>query len=204
MNMPPPPNVYQQPQFQQPKSDINKYIWLGVGGCLCIVLMGVGLIAAFMMPQLNRGREGLALGGCLQNMRALGMSLSMYEQNNNDMLPPADHWMDGISSTLSLSSLPTSSKQLDSYGLLRCPEIAQLQDRTKFGYAFLDGLNSGESSIADRNLTPVIFDSTLLDWNAHGPLSTQPIPPRHSQNHFLFADGHVTSESSSVSFGSTN
>ncbi len=61
---------------------------------MLIVTAIIGLLAAFLMPALNRGRDGAKMLSCQNRLRNIGISLHMYA-NDHDSLLPATAQVDG-------------------------------------------------------------------------------------------------------------
>jgi prepilin-type processing-associated H-X9-DG protein len=76
--------------------------------------------------------------------------------------------------------------------LFQCVGIFPKHRRVdNFGYAFCDTLKGSRNSLGDLANQPEIFDSSRLEWNAHGGLELLPELSRHMGNNIVFADGHL-------------
>ena len=95
------------------------------------------------------------------------------------VLPSTDKWMDSL--------IPYTK----STSMFVCPVVP----KGEYGYAFEDSLNRKKTmDIGSPNLTPMIFESTDTNYNAHGTLMYLfPDPPRHIGNSVGYADGHAKS-----------
>ncbi len=54
---------------------------------MLIVTAIIGLLAAFLMPALNRGRDSAKMLSCQNRLRNIGISLHMYANNHDSLLP---------------------------------------------------------------------------------------------------------------------
>ena len=55
---------------------------------LLVVISIIALLLSIMMPALNMAREQAKTTVCAVNQRSMGLSLRMYEDNNDQKLPP--------------------------------------------------------------------------------------------------------------------
>jgi prepilin-type processing-associated H-X9-DG protein len=120
------------------------------------------------------------VGGCPDNLKKLYTAARLYADSWDDMLPPADVWMDRISEYVGDASA------------LRCPSVAKGTEK-QYGYAMNSAL-SGKviSGLGKQATTPLFYDSSSLGRNASDPVSSLPKPGRHGgRNNAVYLDGHV-------------
>src|SRR5581483_5551891 len=54
---------------------------------LLVVIAIIGLLAALLLPALNRAKEHSKAAACLSNLRQWGLATQMFAVENNDFLP---------------------------------------------------------------------------------------------------------------------
>lgn len=54
---------------------------------LLVVMAIIGLVAALMLPALNRAKESGRRTACLSNLRQVNISIRLYAEDNSDSLP---------------------------------------------------------------------------------------------------------------------
>jgi prepilin-type processing-associated H-X9-DG protein len=113
---------------------------------------------------------------CLSNVKNISLALQMYVADNDDRLPPADGWGDGL------------YEYVKNREVFNCPHAAGPEGSHAYN-ASLDGV--ALAALADPGQTIVVFESDS-GWNAVGGPELLPDIPRHSGgDHYGFADGHV-------------
>lgn len=119
-------------------------------------------------------------GGCPDNLRKLYTASRLYADSWDDMLPPADVWMDRISEYVGDDSA------------MRCPAVGDAASG-KHGYAMNRDMGSTAAGEAARpETTPLHYDSATLDRNANDAFTSLPRPGRHNgKNNAVYLDGHV-------------
>ncbi len=158
--------------------------WLRVAGlslALAAIVSGMGAASGFkiVLPEVRRWlgpRESQCRPpDCRKHLRQLAMGLIQYQQEYDDLLPPAVAWSDVTFPFIKNSQV------------FKCPAAQSLSN----GYAFnqvLDGVPVDH--IADPAGTVVVFDSRANRWNATDPLSSW--SARHNGRATVaFADGSV-------------
>jgi hypothetical protein len=104
-------------------------------------------------------------GDSVANLKAIHTALLLY-QDSEGALPVASGWMDAAWSRLQTADMDEdeAKKKLKSDGITSAEQ---------FGYAFNDAA-SGKYSKDLPDSTILVYDSTNLNWNAHG----KPTPPK--------------------------
>ncbi len=122
-------------------------------------------------------------GGCPENLKKLYTAARLYADSWDDMLPPADVWMDRL------------SEYVGDENAMACPAVGDAK-AGKHGYAMNRALGSkaiGEASNPQE--TPLYYDSSTLERNANDDVSSLPSPGRHGgKNNSVYLDGHVTGQ----------
>src|SRR5437667_3363596 len=74
---------------------------------LLVVIAIIGILAAMLLPSLGRAKEAARRISCLNNMRQLGMSESMYADENDGQYTPrmAPFWPDRLRSYFTATNL---------------------------------------------------------------------------------------------------
>ncbi|MBX3120179.1 MAG: hypothetical protein KF784_14030 [Fimbriimonadaceae bacterium] len=145
--------------------------------CLCIVA-----VPALLAPVFMTARESALRNGAMGNGKRIITGLQIYSLDNNDLLPPGDTWMDASSSFVGR----------DSY--FRSPAVGRRGSST-FGFALREEFaGTALPKIKEPEKEPLVFDSTILLWNAVAGLDTLPKPGRYSKegarlNIIVYADG---------------
>lgn len=162
-----------QPEPKRSNKTVTLVLALAIGGlCLC----SCPIIAAIVFPVFAQAREKARQTACLANLKQIGLAAQMYLQDYDNHFPPANRWGDA----------------LDIYRkdrtLFRCPSVPE----GKYGYAMNSKLSRWSvAQFAQLEQTPLAYDSTNLEWNAHDAVSSLPNPPRHGGevNNVAYADG---------------
>jgi len=147
------------------------------------MLLGFGVavvIAAILFPIFAQAKMGSGdRGRCLNRVRTVIRDLKLYADDNDDALPAASEWMDKI-----VNLDPFIDPNLHDRSTLPAAD---------YGYAYRDKASGiTESSIATPKIFALVFDSTMLQRNAHSEPTTLPKPGRHyGRNTIGFLDGHT-------------
>src|SRR5438552_16880312 len=54
---------------------------------LLVVIAIIAILAALLLPALNRAKEKANRTACINNLRNLGLAMAMYIHDNNDAMP---------------------------------------------------------------------------------------------------------------------
>ncbi len=60
-----------------------------LAGCLLLLLVFGGMLAAILFPVFQRAREASRRASCIQNMRGVYLACQAYACDNEDRFPPA-------------------------------------------------------------------------------------------------------------------
>lgn len=130
--------------------------------CLCL---GVPLAILYFIfvGSMNESKKVTGLAG----MKAAAASILMYSLDHNGYFPPADRWMD--------AAQPFANSE----GAFHSP-VASNGNKNVYGIAFRTDLGSKQMS-PEQSAEPwaMVFDSTLMQRNAHSGLETLPTPGRY-------------------------
>jgi prepilin-type N-terminal cleavage/methylation domain-containing protein/prepilin-type processing-associated H-X9-DG protein len=155
---------------------------------LLVVIGIISVLAALLMPAVNRATESGRGTACLSNLRQIGVALQLYVQENDNRMP-----LMRDRSLTTTNDLPAPdqvlSNQLGSVKVLRCPsDRQQLFETTGCSYSWnslLNGKSADQLSVFglsfDPHQIPLMFDKEKFHA-ARGE--------KKGQN-FLYADGHI-------------
>ena len=91
---------------------------------LLVVVAIIAILVAILVPSLSRARQQAYRVKCAANLKALGMGLMYYADDNNDYMPdmrgaagPPGYWAEQIGRYVKIKRSKVGSRN----GLLRCP-----------------------------------------------------------------------------------
>ena len=126
---------------------------------------------------------------CHQNLEMLSVSLAMYAQEHDGLLPPAERWSDCLDAWS--RSYPLEYSAPVNPLLFVCPEAPGLRS----GYAFnraLGGLSMGDIRKTPHPERTVMLFESDLGWNGTGGPESLVKTPRHrGRDVFAYAVGEL-------------
>ncbi len=145
---------------------------------LLVVIAIIGILAALLMPVLNKGKGAAQAVACISNLRQTGIALNVYVQDNRDRLPICAGYLPSQMSNLppittTLFSSPKTNK------LFHCPADQKYFARELTSYEWNFWLNDAPYLAPDwatifTNEARVIV-STLFGGRSETPSWATPI-----------------------------
>ena len=132
---------------------------------LLVVMSVIAILASFLVPALGRSREQARRTNCLNNLKQIGLAVSMYRLDNNDAYPT------------SLNDLYAAdgSKYIDNIDVFVCPSS---------GNGTPANPAAGDYAYTGNFLTPNALSIALV-------AEDKATATHRSGKNALFADGHV-------------
>jgi prepilin-type N-terminal cleavage/methylation domain-containing protein/prepilin-type processing-associated H-X9-DG protein len=172
--------------------------WSGTTGLaftlieLLVVIAIISLLAALLLPVLNRAKESGRSTVCISNLHQIGIALQIYVDGNNNRLPVMRDRATGtnLPATNSLPAVDAVLKsELGNLNVLRCPsDRAEIFEQTGSSYSWnslLNGQNADKLVVLglnfDPHAIPVFYDKEGFHA-ARGPGKAV---------NYLYADGHI-------------
>lgn len=161
---------------------------------LLVVIAILALLAALLLPAVNRAKEAGKSTACISNLRQIGIALQVYVDGNNNRLPiMRDRLALVDTNEPPTNSLPGPEKvlaaELGNPNVLRCPsDTANVFGQTGSSYAWnslLNGQRADDLTVLglhfDPHAIPVFFDKEdFHKGRGHG-----------REVNYLYADGHI-------------
>jgi prepilin-type N-terminal cleavage/methylation domain-containing protein len=96
---------------------------------LLVVIAIIAILAAILFPVFAQARESARKASCLSNFRQIGLGVSMYLQNHDELFPLAGYLAgDGTV----CGNFETILPYLKNNGIIRCPSAPKEQDWEAF------------------------------------------------------------------------
>ncbi len=144
-----------------------------IGGVVAFGCCGVIALSAILFPVFMKSKETAKSTSTLNNLKLIGLGLSLYTQDYDDKLPPAATWMDSAR-----THIPDSTA-------FRAPRGEQVDQQ--IGYVFNNALDMRTiTTLADQSRTPLIFEGDAPLPNTTGSLES--LVDRNGNAHILLSD----------------
>lgn len=178
---------------------------------LLVVVAIIAILAAMLLPALNKAREKARSAVCMNNLKQIGIALLMYVEDYDGYLPTArvgmtsNTWFSLISRITYIWIGYTSwypKTPAIPFNFWRCPS-AEKRKETYDWYPFYKVSYTWNNSANYRKVNrcpnaskaPVIYDGKSLygtGYYGYSDLRTYAAPKRHLEGmNLLFLDGHV-------------
>ncbi len=143
-----------------------------------VIIVILTVLIALLLPAFSTSHTPSYRARCQANLRQLSVALLMYAFDNEDQLPPAGAWADGISPFLLRSTV---------WDCLSRPD-----QRPAYGFNSLLHRRKTKA-ISSPEKQPMIFESRLGRWNANDAGSSF-VVPHQGLGLIAYVDGHVKAE----------
>jgi prepilin-type N-terminal cleavage/methylation domain-containing protein/prepilin-type processing-associated H-X9-DG protein len=160
---------------------------------LLVAIAIIAVLAALLLPAINRAKASARGTACLSNLRQVGLALQLYVQENNNRLPVMYDAALSSNSMAAIGAVATIdvvlSNHLGAPRILQCvADDQRLFERTRSSYAWNSLLNGQDADRLevftikfDPHQIPVIFDKESFH-RGRGP---------GREVNYLYADGHI-------------
>ena len=144
-----------------------------------------GLILFILVPLFRQNHRYAERVACKEHLKILSKALLLYSQDWDDVLPPANKWLDCISGPKYIGKVVNAGDPPVEPEVQRCPAVPE------FGYA-INAAVAGRSVHTDSLYVVLLFETDKLVRNAAGT-QADVAKTRHSELNCAFLSGEVKS-----------
>lgn len=150
---------------------------------LLVVTAIIAILAAMLLPALNRARESARQSNCLSNMKQIGVIDQSYAQDFNDYLAASTFIRDGMEEGIVKTWYLNNYLPVSSFKIVRCPSTRQLAIR-KYGenWTALNGEYYGQTLLPNLFYHPSTDPAKMETFISRLPESVLQAKPFRSQN----------------------
>ncbi|NCO37207.1 MAG: hypothetical protein COZ06_14435 [Armatimonadetes bacterium CG_4_10_14_3_um_filter_66_18] len=157
---------------------------------LLIVIAIIAILAAILFPAFARAREKARSAACQSNHRQLGLGLSMYAQDNDEV------WLwPGAIGTCPCDWHSALNPYVRNDQIYRCPSAPKQAASCQYNASALKGV--AEAAFTNVTVSISLNDSSASDdcplcSSQNGTTIVGVVSPRHTEGlNLAFLDGHV-------------